>query len=641
MKVRRVLTSGIVTLLLAGAAQAQTTSLLTGTSWNAATWSNGVPGTNSDVVIGLQLPLGFAYDVADTQVRSLTIDAGVTPVFRQATGLLATDSLIVGNTNSGTYQLSGGSLVVHGGTGSHLIIGAGAGGVGRFELSGTGSVTANAIHVGGGTSGGGAASGTFVQTGGTVNVTAVGDLIVGDTSGTSGRYEMQGGALTAKNLYVAHSGSNPAGDNRAFIQTGGTVTFTNNLSLGGFYGGTSAPAGSYTLSGSGVLNTTNVWVGLSGSGTFNQLGGTHSSDSLMVAAAQSGSTGAYNISGGTLTAKGLYLGDVNGNGGNGTLTQTAGTVNVTEGLIVDKGAGSLGKYVMSSGSLTATGSGATALLVLGEFQQTGGTVTVNGTGEDARLHNLGTYQLGGGTIGGTGKFINEGTTTLSGGTSTISLPVENFGDFEAVDASVVYNGLFQNSGEYVSGGTSTQTFNGGFENLSGGYLAASEPGEVFKIGGALTINSADSSLWNTETAILHFFKGTGNVSGEHSLLYAGLDVGAFVDGFEDNFAWAELIIEAGNALATSDIDGRALYAEKLTFGSTVLSEIIDQVGDFSGDLTIYYDPAKNPELQGQTIAFGSGTGSVAPVAPVPEPSALLLAGVGAIALSFRRRRRAA
>ncbi|RYD68189.1 MAG: hypothetical protein EOP84_30090, partial [Verrucomicrobiaceae bacterium] len=350
MKVRQVLTSSIFTLLLAGAAHAQTTSFLSGTSWSNGTWSNGVPMANSNAIIGQPGALVFFDAAASPSLSSLTIN-GTTearflhPVnnltatnvtvgdtdfgrYEQSGGLLTATTLTVGNTGSGVYVQTGGSLVVTGNSPlSHLIIGAGNGGIGRFELSTGASVTANAIHVGGGlTSADAVSSGTFVQNGGTVNVTGgVGELVVGDTSGTSGLYEMKGGTLTSKQLYVGVKGSNPVSGERAFAQSGGTVTVSENLVLGGYFGGTATPAGKFTLTGTetSILNTSKVWVGLSGSGTFTQEGGVHNVSlgnavgdrSLLIAAGQAGSEGVYNMKSGVLNAEGIYV----GNPGKGTL----------------------------------------------------------------------------------------------------------------------------------------------------------------------------------------------------------------------------------------------------------------------------------------------------------------------------------
>ncbi len=733
MKVRQVLSSSIFTLLLACAADAQTTSFQSGTTWETGTWSAGIPAANSNAIIGLPGAAVTFDATAAPALNSLTIDAANTAAqllhgannltaatvtvgdvalgrYEQSGGLLTADTLILGNTGTGVYVQTGGSLIVNGNSPlSHLIIGAGDGGVGRFELSGTGSVTASAIHVGGGlTSTNAVSSGTFIQDGGTVTVTnGSGEIVVGGTSGTSGKYEMKGGSLTSKQLYIGLKGENPAEGDRSFVHTGGNVTITDNLILGGYYEGTATPAGSYTLTGdtdTSTLTTSKVWVGLSGSGTFTQDGGTHNitlgdepfDRSLMIAGAQAGSEGVYNMKSGVLNADGIYIGlyDPAGDatGGKGTLNQSGGTINVSQQLIVDNGgtAASLGSYVMTGGTLNTTGSATYAgLLVLGTFDHIGGTVTANGTGAEAGLRIDGTYNFGGGTLQGTGekvnygtfsgfgtiagsgKVINQGSMTFKDGESTISAPVENQaestltvngnnavfegtvlnrGDFVATaDANVVFEEKFTNTGGvYLSDGGNTD-FSGGFENVAGagnvfGYLTTDplKPGDLFRMGGDFIVANANLSLWDTATAKLEFYQGEGSPDGVHSLIYAGLDHGDLTNGegylgFQDNMSWGEVFIASGSILETGTGDGHALYTEKLTFGSNDLAEIISQVSTFSGDLKIYYHPDQNPELEGQKIPFGSGTGFVA---PVPEPSAALLAGVGAIALSFRRRRRA-
>ncbi|MHA3772728.1 beta strand repeat-containing protein [Verrucomicrobiota bacterium sgz303538] len=664
MKVSQVLTSTILPLLLTGVAQAATTVFTptNGSNWEVAeNWSAGVPGTtasNLDAVLNTTGSTAtFNGTASNPALTSVVIDAPTTSAsVLHLTGNLTTQSLIIGDTKFGAYTQKGGVVDVTGATtASHLVIGAGAGGNGSYKLE-AGSLTAKFIHVGGGTTNpAGAATGTFLQTGGTVNVTGgtnEGELIVGDTSGTSGKYEITGGSLTTKQLYVGVQGANPTVGDRSFVQSGGQVTVSDNLTLGGYAGGISTTAGSYTLSGptaTSVLNTSKVWVGVSGSGTFTQDGGTHNitlgnaegDHSLLIASAQAGSQGVYNMKNGVLNADGIYVGYSKSaaTGGSGTLNHTGGTINVGQRLVVYNGGtpSSLGKYVMSGTAVlnTTSTSDAPGLYIAGSFDQQGGTINANSSSAVEGFRNDGAFTMSGGTLQGTGskinyasfsgfgtidggKLTNAGTMTFSGGNSTISAPVENVGNFKTNGAAV--------------------TINGSFSNASGGYLTAITAGDLFRIGGQLSIQNPNSTLWSTETAVLEFFKGTGNTTGDHSLLYAGVDFGGASNangflGYQDNLSWGEVIIGAGNRLLSSG--GGALYTEKLTFGTTDLAQIAAQVATFTGDLKIFYDPADNPQLQNQTFNFGTGTGSVA---PVPEPSALLLAGIGAIALSFRRRR---
>ncbi len=95
-----------------------------------------------------------------------------------------------------------------------------------------------------------------------------------------------------------------------FIQTGGTNTVDDSLLLGFGPGG----QGSYEL-GLGRLSTRRIYVGLSGTGTFTQTGGTNNVSDDLRLGDQAGARGTYSIFGGTLTA---YALDVGGQGG-GTL----------------------------------------------------------------------------------------------------------------------------------------------------------------------------------------------------------------------------------------------------------------------------------------------------------------------------------
>ncbi len=138
-------------------------------------------------------------------------------------------------------------------------------GTGTYNLSGTGAITiANNIFIGKELE----ASGTMTMTGGTM--TGSDKLIIGHNQAT--------GALT---------------------QSGGTVTVTNEIYIGNENNASSV--GTYTLSGSGLINLGNeVIVGRdNGTGTFNLNGGTVNAKKI------SGGTGSatVNFNGGVLKAK--------------------------------------------------------------------------------------------------------------------------------------------------------------------------------------------------------------------------------------------------------------------------------------------------------------------------------------------------
>jgi hypothetical protein len=170
--------------------------------------------------------------------------------------------LYLGGTNTGTVEMTGGSLSV-----------------------------SNYSHIGY------SGTGTFTQTGGTNSITSSLDL--GGTSGSSGTYNLSyTGQLSAGDEWVGCSGTG------TFTQTGGTNSITSSLDLGG----TSGSSGTYNLSYTGQLSAGDEWVGYSGTGTFTQTGGTNSITSSLYLGKNSGSSGTYNLNGGTLILKAISKG---------------------------------------------------------------------------------------------------------------------------------------------------------------------------------------------------------------------------------------------------------------------------------------------------------------------------------------------
>lgn len=277
--------------------------------------------TVNGLTVGGQNSAGF-YELSGT--NSLLISNNYTTIgylggigsFIQTGGTnAANNGLTVGGQNAeGTYSLSGDTskLIVsnfenigqnagegrfyHDGgthTTTSLTLGNGTNSSGAYNLNGENSllnVTANeVIGVDHGT-------GIFTQTGG--NNTIGGFLRIGN--GGNGTYNLSGdnSELTVNSLQAI--GSN--GGTGVFNHTGGTNSVTNGaLYVGGSGNGT------YNLSGnsSQLLASQNEFIGYTGSGVFNQNGGTHNvGGTLTISATKGTSSGTYNLSDGTLNVSG-------------------------------------------------------------------------------------------------------------------------------------------------------------------------------------------------------------------------------------------------------------------------------------------------------------------------------------------------
>ena len=114
----------------------------------------------------------------------------------------------------------------------------------------------------------------------------------GSLTANGGSSTISGGLFTGLNQYVGMAGSG------TFAQSGGTSAVYQSLYLG--YG--AGDAGAYALSGSGQLSAASQYVGYSGSGSFTQLGGTNSVSGSISLGCSAGANGIYTLGGGSLSA---------------------------------------------------------------------------------------------------------------------------------------------------------------------------------------------------------------------------------------------------------------------------------------------------------------------------------------------------
>jgi fibronectin-binding autotransporter adhesin len=278
--------------------------------------------------------------------------------------------LLVGHFSNGTYSLTGSGLlsaqyeyIGYAGNGSFTHMGGtnvvlneldlgDDSGSGSYNLSGSGMLTAPIEYVGA------SGTGNFVQFGGTNAVSA--NLTLGYLAGSSGTYSMSGGLLTAPYEVIGAAGSG------SFAQSGGTNS-TGSLVLGQSAGST----GTYNLSGSGLLFAPFEYIGtvsaLSASGAsggFTQSGGTNSLTNLYVGFV--GSAGTYSLSGsGLLSAVSEQI------LGPTSLFQQTGGSNSASVVIL-----SGGRYLLTGGLLEINGGLETAG---GTLNFSGGSGTIQAT----------------------------------------------------------------------------------------------------------------------------------------------------------------------------------------------------------------------------------------------------------------------
>jgi len=395
-------------------------------------------------------------------------------------------------------------------------------------------------------------------------------------------------------------GTEKIGDTTGTLSQSGYANLCSELYLG--YEPSSR--GIYNLSG-GALLAKNEYIGLNGTGTFTQSGGSNGmtnapgilallfGDTNLYLGYNPSSSGTYELQAGSLTAKHEYIGYL----GTGTFTQSGG-INTLTHLFVGVGALSSGTYNLEGGTLSA------------------GNIAVNP----------------GGALNITGV-----TTKL---TTTVTGNVINTGPVKTTNTDVTWNGTFTNNGAYMSD-PSTQTFSDLVVGSSGYLVAASQ--DLFIVTDDFINQSTQNTLWDTGAAILQFATGSDIDPTLHALYIPGTDLGATTAGYTNNFAWGTLTLDTGQTVTLfdgSDSDGGALYVEIITglliSGGTAISNITGA----TKVVNIYYNPflPENDYLNGLTYAFASGNGQLI---PTPLPASLLLLGSGLLGLGFlgwRRRR---
>jgi hypothetical protein len=252
------------------------------------------------------------------------------------------------------------------------------------------------------------------------------------------------------------TGSLSMGVNANLILNGGTIT-VGSESIGGNatgpatvfqsaglhsvggeadFGPTSGRGGVYNLS-NGTFQVTGVELlgsGNNGSATFNQTGGYHNANSIIIGYAM-GSNAIYNLTFGTITASQLNI----GNSGAGTLIQTGGFIsaNLNIGVIpgtatatfnqnggtLNTNAAVIGNSINTSAATWSIGSLSTATVATTLTVRNSGEVFLNGgtlSAGEIDVFNNGIFNFGSGTLNLTNSAFNVGSFGLLGSSVFLS-----------------------------------------------------------------------------------------------------------------------------------------------------------------------------------------------------------------------------
>ncbi len=239
-------------------------------------------------------------------------------------------------------------------------------------------------------------------------------------------------------------------------------------------------SGTYNLGGGSLTSgSAGEIIGNTGNGMFNQTAGTNSTSGQVTVGYNAGNS-SYALGGGLLAAQNVVV----GYSGSGTFSQTGGVVSAANLFILGYDPnffGITGSYSLSGGSLAA-GTMYDGYAGTGTIVQTGGTVSVTGD-VDVGFLTFGTYSLSGGSVTTAGN-LNIGTSdgfgifTQTGGSITAaSVNLGNNGSYSLSGSGVLiagqetigsqYYGFMQSGGSNLISGSLTMDAS---YSLSGGLL---------------------------------------------------------------------------------------------------------------------------------------------------------------------------
>ncbi len=427
---------------------------------NAALHVFNVPGfsTTGSENIGYSGTGNFTQNAGTTHTVDGSLAVGGEPggvgAYQMNGGNLSTGgSELIGFSGNGTFAQTGGNNT----TAQVVDLGHYAGGSGTFNLSG-GNLTAGALYDGQ------YGKAVFNQSGGTLNLSVVSYVYSDDAAGAA--FNQSGGTV---NLGIVLNVGQWAGS-PTFAGTGsGTVNQTGgNFNINGEQVHIET-LGTFNLSGTGTLTSTGFDSGLLVGGTFHQSDATSTANfsggfGVGIGNGTAGSAGGTVIvDNGNMTFASTSTATIGSLGGNGTFIQNGGNVTFAGSLNIAVGAGSSGTYNLNGGTLnvggnivnngTMTQNPAAILNLAGTFtgngiiQSNGNATIANGT------------QINGGTLQVSGHLTGSGAVAIGASGNT--------GNFTQSGGSVSLGVLGVGNDATETGGNGT-----GVASISGGSLYA-------------------------------------------------------------------------------------------------------------------------------------------------------------------------
>jgi len=319
-----------------------------------------------DVLVGGDMQMATANDTTSNATYHLNAGSGILSIGGDL--FVGRDRVGVFNYESGNFSI-GGAIYLGGFDNSNPNSRPNADGTFNIGVNGSSpTLNTNQFEVGRHN------LGVVNQFGGDVTVNGANNLVLSQFVNSDGTYNMMGGTLTVGSPSGSQGNINFNQGVGTFNQTGGVVTVDRNIQMGN---NNAAGVATYDISGGSVDVTGGVddqiRIGITGTGQFIARGNGQV-DAGTIHVGQSANNNALSVSENAV----VNTGDLNvasGGGSMGTLTQTGGTLNVTDPDTYQVGAGGLGTVAHSGGTANVTGN-----LNVGTDGTAGDSYTLSGSG---------------------------------------------------------------------------------------------------------------------------------------------------------------------------------------------------------------------------------------------------------------------
>ena len=339
-----------------------------------------------------------------------------------------TGDVFIGRSGKGTFNHTGGTAYFY----DNLYMGAKAGAQSLYNLSQGGRLYGTTEYIGF------EENASFRQYDASSFHQATDNVYLGYSTGVNGLYQQfDGRAYFSADEIVGYRGTGNV------LQYNGTHAVTNNLILGQQSGST----GNY-LAYNGTSSSGTLIVGESGTGTFDQRGGTNTVNTMYVGK-ESTSNSTYKLNGATaqVTIGKAYV----GNAGKGVFQHTDGIADFSS-LLVGVESNGYGSYALSGVDSTLDSDLAyIGYHTVGKFSHTSGTHT------NAKSLRLGYYDDGNGsyTLSGSANLHSKNEVMVGYyGTGTFNQK----GATHTIDRHLIIGGAAGSNGTYsLNGGTLTGT----------------------------------------------------------------------------------------------------------------------------------------------------------------------------------------